>query len=462
MAPQPIDLLIKHGVLLTLDPERRIFADGAVAVHGDRILAVGQNANLVAQYTPHQVIDARGGVVQPGFIDCHVHLSQHLGRGTIPDLWPESREHEQWLPYWTQINEEEARCSALLACMEMVRNGTTCCCDNGGRFAGELNAEVVDQVGLRGAISEVCWDQPPHPQVGVGDTDTCLRRLERLARAFPKHPEARVWAAVSMAGMGFCSDRLLVEGKQLADQLDTLIDMHQSFSSEDVARYRQHAKGRSAVAHLDSLGILGPNLQLVHMVHTAPDEIPLLATSGTSVVHCPAASTRMGMGVSRTGRVPELLRAGVNVALGSDSGNYSDFFDVGRQAYLAATIHREARGEQPAISAEQALEMATLNGARALGVDPWTGSLEPGKKADLVIHNYCRPEWRPGLDPVTSLVYSAQSTGVDTVIVDGRIILEGGRFPHLDEERLYRRIDQAARALYARMGWVPQHRWPQL
>ncbi|MCC7264317.1 MAG: amidohydrolase family protein [Candidatus Latescibacteria bacterium] len=459
---KPADLLVKHGVVLTLDGQRRILADGAVAILGDHILAVGQSAELEREYAPCRTIDARGGVVQPGFVDCHVHLSQHLGRGTIPDLWPESREHEQWLPYWTQINEEEARCSALLACMEMVRNGTTCFCDNGGRFAGELNAEVVAQVGLRGAISEVCWDQPPHPAVAVGDTDTCLRRLEALARAFPKRPDACVWAAVSMAGMGLCSDRLLVEGKRLADQLGTLMEMHQSFGPEDVARYRAHARGKSAVAHLADLGILGPNLQLVHMIHTVPDEIPLLATSGTSVVHCPAASTRMGMGVSRTGRMPELLRAGVNLALGSDSGNYSDFLDVGRQLYLAATIHREARGEQPCVSAEQALEMATRNGARALGVDSWIGSLELGKKADLVIHDYGRPEWRPGLDPVTSLVYSAQSSGVHTAIVDGRIVLEGGHFPHLDEERLYQRIDQAARALYTRMGWVPRHRWPLL
>ena len=136
LAPQSADLLVTHGVLLTLDRERRIFADGAIAVQGDRILAVGQSADLEREYAPHLLIDARGCVVQPGFIDCHVHLSQHLGRGTIPDLWPESREHQQWLPYWTQITEEEARCSTLLACMEMVRNGTTCFCDNGGRFAG--------------------------------------------------------------------------------------------------------------------------------------------------------------------------------------------------------------------------------------------------------------------------------------------------------------------------------------
>jgi cytosine/adenosine deaminase-related metal-dependent hydrolase len=166
------------------------------------------------------------------------------------------------------------------------------------------------------------------------------------------------------------------------------------------------------------------------------------------------------MGAARLGHFPEMIAGGINVALGSDSGNYSDFFDVGRQAYLAATIHREARGQTPTISAEQALEMATIGGARSLGLADRVGSLEVGKRADIVLHSYRRPEWRPGMDPVTSLIYSAQSTAVDTVIVDGEIILEGGQFTRLDEEAEYRHIDQAARALYQRMGFTIPHRWP--
>ena len=139
------------------------------------------------------------------------------------------------------------------------------------------------------------------------------------------------------------------------------------------------------------------------MIRTTAPEVPLLARAGTHVVHCPAASLRVGMGVSRVGVFPEMVAAGVNVALGSDSGNYSDFYDVGRQMYLAATIHREARGVMPTITAEQAIEMATLNGARAIGAGDWLGSLEAGKQADLVIHRWDRPEWRPGVDPVNSL-----------------------------------------------------------
>ena len=458
--PQTVDLMITHGVIITVDAQRRIFSDGAVAVEGDRIVAVGESADVDRAYTATRVIDAHGGVVQPGFIDCHVHLSQHLGRGTIPDHWPEEREHDQWLPYWTNMTEDDAYCSAMLACLEMVRNGTTTFCESGGRFNGELNASVAEKVGMRGVVSEVCWDIPPHPEVAVGDTDQCLARLERLVKALPRTPETRVWASVGMAGMGLCSDRLLVEGKKLADRCGVVMDMHQSWSPASVASYKDHAGGKLAVEHLASLGILGPNLQLVHMIYTEEAEISLLGSTGTNVIHCPAASTRVAVRVSRVGRFPEMVEQGVNVALGSDSGNYSDYFDVGRQAYLAATIHREARGAMPTISAEQAMEMATINGARALGLADQIGSLEVGRKADIVVHAYRRPEWRPGLDVMNSLIYSAQSVGVDTVIVDGEIILDAGQFTQADEEAEYRHIDRAARELYDRMGFRIQHRWP--
>lgn len=457
---QAVDLTIVNCKLITLDPQRRIVSDGALAIQASRIAAVGRSAEVLSAFVGRQKIDAKGGVVQPGFIDCHVHLSQHLGRGTIPDHWPEEREHEHWFPYWSNLSEEDAEASTLLACLEMVRNGTTTFCDNGGRFRGELKAAVVNRVGLRGMISEVCWDTPPYPSVGVGDTDACLKRLERLTQVLPKTSDGRIWAGVSMAGMGRCSDRLLVEGKRLADRLGLTMDLHQSFGPADVANYREHAQGKPAIEHFANLGILGRNLQLVHMIYTQESEVCLLAESQTNVIHCPAASTRVGMGVSRVGHFPEMVAQGINVALGSDSGNYSDFFDVGRQAYLASTIHREARGIMPTISAEQALEMATVNGAKSLGVLDAIGSLEVGKKADIVIHCNRRPEWHPGLDVVNSLIYSAQSVSVDTVIVDGEVILRGGEFSRFDEEAEYRKIDELAKQLHRRMGFEIQSRWP--
>ncbi|NKB68902.1 MAG: amidohydrolase family protein [Candidatus Latescibacteria bacterium] len=185
--PQTVDLLVTNGTLITMDVQRRIYARGAVAVQDGVIAAVGPAAQIEGAYQARRVIDAGGGVVHPGFVDAHVHLSQHLGRGTIPDNWPEEREHDQWLPYWTQMEEEDAYCSALLAGLEMVRNGTTTCCDNGGRFEAELNAGAMAEVGLRCMVGEVCWDRPPKPGVGVGDTAACLARLERLLRRFQKN-----------------------------------------------------------------------------------------------------------------------------------------------------------------------------------------------------------------------------------------------------------------------------------
>ena len=455
-----VGILVLHGVVITMDGKRRIFADGGVAIDEDRIVAVGRSSEIEDSYDAERYFDARGCAVQPGFVDCHVHLSQHLGRSTIPDSWPDEREHEQWLPYWLNLTEEDVQCSAMLACMEMVRNGTTAFCDNGGKYAGELAASAADAVGLRGIVSEVCWDRPPHPDVAVGDTDECLRNLERLTGALPRTPESRIWAGVGIAGMGLCSDDLVKGAKQLADRLDLPMSMHQSYSRSKEEQYRGNAQAAAPVQQLAELGVLGPNQSLVHMIHVVDEEIPLLVESGTTVVHCPGASVRMGMGASRIGRFPEMVEQGVNMTLGCDSGNYSDFFDIGRQAYLAATIHRDNRGLVPVISAEQVLEMATVNAARSLGMEALIGSLEPGRKADLVIHSFRRPEWHPGLDVVTSLVYSAQSTGVDTVIVDGEVVLENGRFTLVDEEAELARIDRAAGDLYRRMEFPIQHRWP--
>ncbi|MBM3933945.1 MAG: amidohydrolase family protein [SAR202 cluster bacterium] len=459
-APKTVDLLVTNGVIVTVDAQRRILMNCAIAVDKGRIVDVGLVRSLESTYSARQKIDARGAVVHPGYVDCHVHLAQQLGRGTIPDTWPEEKELTQWLPYWTNMTEEDGYCSAMLSCLEMVRNGTTTFCENGGRFRSELTAEVADRVGLRGGLSEICWDVPPHESVSIGDTDACLRSLERQLDALPCVAGRRVWAIVGMAGMGRCTDRLLVEAKKLAESRGVLMDLHQSFGPEDVSDYLEHTKGVPAAAYLEQLGVLGPATKLIHMIHAEEMEVPVLARTDTSVTHCPAASLRVGMGVSRFGRFPEMVQQGVNVTLGSDSGNYSDAFDIGHQAYLATTIHREARGVMPTITAEQAFEMATINGARAMGIADELGSIEPGKKADIVIQDRTRPEWHPGLDPMNSLLYSARSGPVHTVIVDGEIILRKGEFTRVDAEAELARIDRAGRSLYRRMGFNIQHRWP--
>ena len=446
-----VDTLITHGVVLTMDPEGRVLSDGAIAIADGRIVGIDDSAALVTRFVGRDTIDAGGGIVHPGFVDAHVHLSQHLGRSTIPDSWAEAREHDQWLPYWLNMTPEDAYLSALLACLEMARNGTTSFCDLGARFEAEINAEAANAVGLRGLVAEICWDQPPDEAVATGDTEACLRRIERQLTALPPSPSARVWAGVGLPGMGQCSDELLVGAIELAREHGVVCYLHQSFAPEDTEAYRADAGDTTAVEHFGDLGLLGPDLSLIHMIRTEAIELELLGATDTNIVHCPAASLRAAMGASRFGRFPQMVDMGITVALGSDSGNYSDAFDISRQAYLAATIHGEARGEKGLITATKALEMATIDGARALGIAAEVGSLEIGKRADIVIRDYAQPELRPGLDPILSLVYGGQSSSIATVLVDGCRVVANHRVSAIDEDEVYPEIDLAARRLYERM-----------
>jgi 5-methylthioadenosine/S-adenosylhomocysteine deaminase len=454
------DLVVRGGLVMTLDAGRRVLRDASIAVVEGRIEAIAPTADIDRDWTALTVLDATGSVVTPGLVDAHVHLSHQLLRTTIPDRWPEDREHDVWLPYWRNMTPNDAYHSALLACLEMVRNGTTTFCDMSGRYTGEIQAQAAEAVGLRGVVSEVCWDRAPHPDVAIGDTAACIARLESLIARFPRHPGRRVWAAVGMSGMGRASDELVIAADELARRHGAMLYMHQSFAAADTEALTAAAGGRRPVEHLADLGVLGPHLQLVHLIRTEPSEVDLLADAGASVVHCPGASVRWGMGAARLGRFPEMIAAGINVALGSDSGNYSDFLDIGRQIYLAATIHREVRGLTPVVTAEQALEMGTINGARALDIAADVGSIEVGKRADIVVHDARRPEWHPLTDPAASFVYAAQSTGVRDVVIDGEVVLERGRFTRLDELAALAEVDHAAADLSRRMGLAIERPWP--
>lgn len=455
----PVELLLEGGTVLTVDADRRILRDAAIAIDGGRIVAVDDRETLSARYIPRERMDTRGKVITPGFVDAHVHLSHQLHRSLLADTFPEEREHDHWLPYWSLLTRDDAELSARLACAEMAMNGTTLFSDMSGRYDGELQAAAARSVGIRGSVAEICWDIPPHPSVSIGDTRECLDRLESLVTRMPLGPDADVWAAVSMSGMGRASDDLIAGASAIARAHGVPLSMHQSFAAADTAAFRERTGGLSAVQHLESLGVTGPDLTLVHMIQVEPVEVDVLARTGTNTVHCPGASVRWGLGASRTGLVPELLDAGVNVGLGSDSANYSDALDVAHQMYLAATINREARGGTPHVSADQALAMATIDGARALGVDRFAGSIEAGKWADLVVHDGDRPEWRPGIDPLTTLVYSARSRGVETVLVAGRAIVTDGRVPGLSA--LLDDASRAAERLLVRMSDDPRFAWPR-
>ena len=456
-AKSKVDLLLRQGRIVTMDKERRILVDGAVAIRDGAIVAVGPDREVTPAVEARQVRQLGGALVHPGFVDAHVHTGADLIRGMLPEQSGDWTAVE--LPYHSSRNHDQEYLSALISCMEMVSSGATLYADSGGSFELEATVKAIDTVGMRGIPGYFIADKPIGELEGYhSPTDQCLERMVEQMERYTFHDGQRTRCAVTLCGMGTASDRLLAEAKILADQYDVPMIMHQSWEEEEVTT-AQTSYGRRPVEHLADVGILGPRLTLVHMIQINKEEIDLVAESQTRVVHCPSASIRRAMGAARMGRFPEMLEAGITVGLGSDG--HSGKHDIPRQAYLAATLHREIRGKVPTITAQTALEMATLHGALALGMQEEIGSLETGKRADLVIHRLDRPESRPHFrDPVTNLVYHSHSRTVDTVLVDGEIILEGGNFTRFDAKQLYGQIDAAAAALEKRIGFQEKTAWP--
>ena len=452
------DLLLRHGQVLTLDADRRILLDGSIAIGAGRIIAIGPDRDVEPLVRATTTRDLGGALVQPGFVDAHAHTGSDLIRGFAPKTsadWDAVEGH-----FYATTGADGDYTGTLQSCMEMVVNGTTTFCDTGGSAVVEDTARAIETVGVRGIPGARIFDVEASPELRplISTTAECLARLEAQIARFPFRGANRAQCAVTLSGMGLSSDRLLREAHALAARHGVPMVMHQSWSASEVDAARA-AYGRRPVEHLADLGILGPNLTLVHMIQLDDAEVKLIADSGTRVVHCPGASLRRGMGAIRVGRFPELLAAGATVALGSDG--LSGKRDLSRQVYLAATAFREMRGEYPVLTGETALELATLHGSRALGLEGEIGSLEIGKRADIVIHRLDRPEAHPRfLDPVDNLVYYRGSATVDTVIVDGEVILDHGAFTRFDAAAAYQQIDAAAERFELSLGRGMFAEWP--
>jgi cytosine/adenosine deaminase-related metal-dependent hydrolase len=453
------DLLLRHGHLVTMDAERAIMPDGAIAIAGGRILKVGPDREIASRVEAAATRDLGGALVHPGLIDAHAHTAVDLVR----NLLPESRDFGVVeYPFSSTRTPEEEYLSTLVACMEMVASGTTLYCDTGQSFSLDAMVEAIATVGMRGMPGYFLADEriPQDPNYDryfspTKTTEECLSKLEEQIRRYPFRGDGRVRCVATLQGSGTASDALLVGAKAIAAREGVPLITHLSWSMGEIEKCKAQT-GKRPVEHFADLGLLCPELTLVHLIQVEAHEIDLVRRSGVSIVHCPAAAIRRGMGAIRLGRFPEMLKAGICVALGSDG--WSSKHDVLRQAYLAANLFNEFRDEVPAITVETAFEMATVNGARALGMQDEVGSLAAGKRADIVVHRVDRPG--PLIDdPVPHLIHYGQSHTVDTVFVDGEAILNEGRFTRFDAVATVKRLNAAATARARKIG-AQRGTWP--
>ncbi|MGZ6986900.1 MAG: amidohydrolase family protein [Ilumatobacteraceae bacterium] len=454
--------LIAGHQVVTMNATRDIIRNGAVVVQGDRIVAVGKASELGARYPQATVVGGDHFVVTPGMVNSHIHITgEPLTRGYVPDDTPFEENVFVWLcPLYATYNAAEERLSAQLAAVEMLKSGTTSFLEAGTiRFLDEVIDGLVE-VGIRGRVGRWVWDLPPEPGAYRQTTDQAIGHLQRQLTDCKSIANDRIGAWSIVVGHTTCSDPLWQAARQLATEHDVGMSFHMSPAKIDPDGFIAEF-GQRPMIHLRQLGVLGPDVAITHCVHVDDAEIAAMAAAGVSVAHCPTTALKVSYGVTQIGKMPEMVQAGINVSIGTDGNNASNYSDLHRATYLVAGLFKDARTDPQMFPAEMAYEMATLGGARTMLLDHEIGSLEPGKKADVVLHDIDRPEWRPLLNVMNQLVWSADGRSVHTVFVDGRIVVEAGRMTTIDENALWAAAQAAGEAITIRSGLPDMAKFPQ-
>ena len=449
MAKQEVDLVLRGGTAITVDSERRVIRDAGIAVQGENIAFVGKAKEVSERYQGKLTLDCTDKVVIPGLINGHIHYSHHLSKGLIPDtLGPVIQAnftHSKVSPYLT---EEDEIWGAQAILLETLKTGTTTFLEPGSFHPFATIQSGIQDIGIKGMMGRRASDLVSVGHTAMHEsTDKILELQEKLLKEFSG--ERLIRPCVTIVGMGRFTDRLVIESKKIADRYGVLLNMHEA-AWLDLVNERRIKTGYRPVEYLEKLGVLDKNVVLAHMLYVTQKEVDILAKRGTKVVWCPSASLRTAYSL-QFGRYPEMLEAGIPVALGSDGSDCSNYHDMVRVMNLAAVLYKGLRCDPEIMGAEQALEMGTINGAMSLGLENEIGSLEAGKKADIVIFDATRADWRPLFNEVQNLIHSANGHSVESVIINGRMVVEKGKVLTVDEEEILAGLRQREEDLKARL-----------
>ena len=437
-------ILIRNGTIITMNPTRQILVNQGIYVEDGRIVEIPSD-----RQTADQVIDAQGKLVLPGFIQVHVHLNQTLFRGMADDMdvvdwlrlriWPLEQAH----------SPESVYASARLSIAEMIRGGTTTAMSMESLNYTEAAFRAADEMGFRAVIGNAMMDRWEVGTEMIGErTDVAISKSLELLERFDKNGDGRLHFAFCPRGTRNATDDLWQEVGRLAREKQVLIHTHAGENQAQTERLASY--GGHEVLYLDKMGVLGENLVIAHCVWLTPEEHDLLAQAGASVAHCPSANLKLASGVAP---VPEMMEKGINIALGADGAPCNNNMDAFTEMRLASLIHKPRCGPR-SMPAEKVLEMLTINGARAAGLADEVGSLELGKRADITIMKRDVLHAWPSLaaNPISQVVYEHHPSDVETVIIDGCVLLNEGRFTQWDEHEI---LENARNELQVLLERVP-------
>ncbi len=428
--PNAIDTLVHARWVVTVDPDCSIHDNYSVAIHDHRIIDVLEQSIASTKYTAHKEANLDHHILIPGLINAHTHAAMTLFRGLADDLPLMDWLHRHIWPAETRwVNEEFVRVGSSLAIAEMLRSGTTCF--NDMYFFPDIVADVARQIGMRATVGLIQINFP---------TTWAQTHEDYLRKGLKLHDEIKNWDLITTAFAPHApysvSDKPLAKIQILADELDIPVHMHVHETEQEIAASIEHFRVRP-LERLSQLGLLTDRLLAVHMTQLLPSELEAVAASGAHVIHCPESNLKLGSGFCP---VSDLLDAGINVALGTDGAASNNDLDMLSEMRTAALLAKGVSRDPTTLPAHQALCMATINGARALGLEDTTGTITPGKCADLVAVDLDYANTLPTYDPVTQLVYSASRDQISDVWVNGEQMIRDGKLEAIDLKTLFAQV----------------------
>ena len=424
-------LLVRGRYVLTMDSGMRVFRDGCVVVDDGFVVDVGPFDELRGRYRG-EVLGGDRKLVMPGLVNCHIHSREHLAVTAFPEGVPEKR----WFPdhcisYHVWLDAEGERLAFKLALCDMALNGVTCFAD-GGLMHLETNLGAVKEIPLRCLVSTWCWDLP---QSIPKTADQCMRELENLYTMFHNSFNGLVRASATPISVPTCSDRLLRDVGLWALERSLPVFIHVASTDQDVEETVRQ-RGVTPAHHLRRLGVLRRGVNLLHSIYLNDADVGVISDAGAGVVACPASAAVKGKGLGPHGKFPELLAKGVRVGVGVDGAPSAHHSDMLRLGALFAGILRDSRTGPGLAKAAEVLRMLTAGGAELLGLGAEVGSLERGKRADLAVFDISAPLMYPTQDIYRSVLFTLTGCRADTVIVDGRPVVEGGELIGVSLEKV--------------------------
>ncbi len=452
------DILIKNGTILTMDAQNRVIENGTLGIQGDTISFILSDNKVTKSQKPltaakpifdsgeglqalaKKIIDAKGGLILPGLINGHTHAAMSLFRGLADDLPFVDWLNRHMFPAESRPDAYSVFIGTLLACAEMILSGTTTFCDM-YLFEEEV-ARAAKQAGMRSLVGEVLYDfESPN----YGSVENGLRYTENLIQAWKDDPLVSI--AVEPHALFTCSPPLLSASYELAKQYDVPLIIHVAETQSEVDDVKDKY-GMRPIERLHSLGILGPHLIADHCVHVQEEEIQLLADNQVKVIHNPESNMKLASGIAP---IPDMLAKQVTVGLGTDGCASNNNLDLFAEMDTAAKLHKVKTMDTTVMDALTVLRMATIEGAKALGMEDRVGSLECGKKADIIILDTKKPHLTPLYHPVSHLVYAVKGSDVSHSIINGQLVMEDRGLLTIDLPELIRKVREKSRDV---KGWM--------